>query len=58
MPNVRSVEKTQFVVWLRSQGVPERLFAPYVRWRSEGRRREDCKNDIEDLASTLTIAKT
>ena len=32
MINVPSVEKAKFVVWLRSQGVQEKLFAPYVRW--------------------------
>lgn len=32
MLNVPSVEKAKFVVWLRSQSVPEKLFAPYVRW--------------------------
>jgi hypothetical protein len=32
MLNVPLVEKTKFVVWPRSQGVSEKLFAPYVRW--------------------------
>ena len=32
MINVSSAERAEFVLWLRAQGVPEKLMAPYVRW--------------------------